>query len=75
MVDIVAADLEAAVQQMVSDILRTGPVAESIVKRMLSHSDNSSSAAALVDSLAGAYTGSVGETSRLLNNPSLKGKP
>lgn len=69
LVDLVTEDLESTVQQMVSSILGTGVVAQSIVKRLLSHSEpNSSSTAQLVDSLAGAYTAACGETAQFLNN-------
>jgi len=68
LVDVVAEDLEAAVQQLVSSVLRTGIVAQSIVKRLLSQSEkNASGTAALVDSLSGAYTAATGETAQYLN--------
>ncbi|WP_329955292.1 enoyl-CoA hydratase/isomerase family protein [Rhodococcoides fascians] len=59
LIDIVTDTIEPAVEQLVDDVLSTGPIAQSIVKRLLSEPSNPG---ALIDSLAGAYTASAGET-------------
>lgn len=65
LVDVVTDSIEPAVEQLVDDVLRTGPIAQSIVKRLLAA--DPSSPGALIDSLAGAYTASVGETFHVSN--------
>ncbi|WP_396912175.1 enoyl-CoA hydratase/isomerase family protein [Mycolicibacterium sp.] len=59
-IDIVADDVVDATAELVADILRTTPVAQSVLKRALARPMVS---AALVDSLAGAYLAASGETS------------
>ncbi|CAN5632998.1 enoyl-CoA hydratase/isomerase family protein [soil metagenome] len=60
-VDIVAAATADSVQQLVDDLLRTTPIAQSILKQTLAqHSPTAT--AGLIDSLAGAYLAESGET-------------
>jgi enoyl-CoA hydratase len=60
-VDIVAAATANSVQQLVDDLLRTTPIAQSILKQALAqHSPTAT--AGLIDSLAGAYLAESGET-------------
>jgi enoyl-CoA hydratase/carnithine racemase len=58
-VDIVDADTHAATDQLVDNLLATAPGAQSILKRALI---TAAPAAALIDSLAGAYLAASGET-------------
>jgi enoyl-CoA hydratase len=59
LLDVVADDVDAAVDALVSDLLATDPVAQQILKRALITRQPS---AALVDSLAGAYLTQPGST-------------
>lgn len=61
-VDVVDADVQAAVDILVDSVLSTAPGAQSILKRALA-STAPSDAATLIDSLAGAYLAASGETS------------
>lgn len=61
-VDIVDADVLAAVNALVDSLLGTTPGAQSILKRVLT-STAPTDAATLIDSLAGAYLAAAGETS------------
>lgn len=60
LVDIVDADVQSAVDSLVADLLKTTPFAQSIIKRALISGTDSTT---LIDSLAGAYLASAGETS------------
>ena len=51
----------ACVQQLVDDLMRTTPIAQSILKQALAQ-QSSSATAGLIDSLAGAYLAESGET-------------
>ncbi len=68
LVDIVAADPELATKRLVSDILATTPVAQSILKRALISTAPTTSSA-LIDSLAGAYLAAHGETTPRKTTP------
>jgi enoyl-CoA hydratase/carnithine racemase len=63
LIDILAPqeDVEAAADRLVADLLRTGPVAQAILKRALA---SPAAGPALIDSLAGAYLTESGETAR-----------
>lgn len=61
LVDIVAADAEAAAAQLVADLLGTTPAAQRILKHALS-STSPGAASTLIDSLAGAYLAERKET-------------
>lgn len=61
-VDVVDADVPAAVRTLVDSLLNTTPGAQSILKRVLT-STSPADAATLIDSLAGAYLAAAGETS------------
>jgi enoyl-CoA hydratase/carnithine racemase len=62
-VDIVATDAttDSCVQQLVDDLLRTTPIAQTILKQALAP-HHPASATGLIDSLAGAYLAESGET-------------
>jgi enoyl-CoA hydratase/carnithine racemase len=62
-VDVLAPDdgIDAAVRQLVNDVLHTTPIAQSILKQALAQ-PASGGISALVDSLAGAYLAEAGET-------------
>ena len=62
-VDFIAPDdgIEVCVRQLIEDVLRTTPIAQSILKQALAQ-PTSDGLSSLVDSLAGAYLAESGET-------------
>jgi enoyl-CoA hydratase/carnithine racemase len=59
LVDVVADDVTAALDELVAQLLGTDPIAQTIIKRALS---NRHPSASLIDSLAGAYLAQTGRT-------------
>jgi enoyl-CoA hydratase len=63
LLDVVAEDTASAAAELTTDILRTGPIAQAILKRALITTSPAASAA-LVDSVAGAYLAAHGDSTR-----------
>lgn len=60
LIDVLADDVESATAELVDNLLQTTPIAQSILKRALTHHNQAN----LIDSLAGAYLAAYGETNQ-----------